>query len=108
MARVQPNDDIENSDDDESIPSISTVDSKAEEDDEDETEAHGPELEKSWGGRRGAAGAQEARDALGAWQDKPEPREKFVAKDVKYPCYDLRWFMGCTSLARALLLPCPS
>jgi len=94
MAKVKPGDD-EMSDDDESIPSVSTVDTNEEDEVEEESFAEGEAPEKSWGGRRGAAGAQEARDALGAWQERPEPRVKQVIEDYKYPCYDFRWFVGC-------------
>ena len=46
-------------------------------------------------GQRTEAFADEARSALGAWHERPEPKSVPDLTDKKYPCYDLRWFLGC-------------
>lgn len=36
-----------------------------------------------------------AQEALEAWQERPEPKEIPTFTETRYPCYDLRWFLGC-------------
>lgn len=95
MSKVGPADD-DFDDDSDSIPSISSEEEDAVVEGEGEDAvADTPEQSSTYGGRRGEAGNQEARDALGAWKDNPAPRKKPDYTETKYPCYDLRWFLGC-------------
>jgi hypothetical protein len=100
MSKVAPGGGVDDDDDDnsDSIPSISTEEDEEEEEEEDQDDggaAMRGDQEKTLGGRRGAARDAEARDVLNAWKERPEPREHKDYTDYKYPCYNLRWFMGC-------------
>lgn len=95
--KIKPDgsDDDDNDDDDDSdIPSISTIDENAENEEEESNDEEG-EQGNSFGGRRGAARDQETRAVLGAWKERPEPRVKEDLAEVKWPCYECRWFFGC-------------
>ena len=81
--------------DSDSIPSIESEDENGDHEEEDKEEEEYGDQETTYGGRRGAAGNQEARDALGAWKERPEPRTKVDYTESKWPCYDCRWFTGC-------------
>jgi hypothetical protein len=88
---------LDDDEDSDSIPSVSTVEDE-EVEDEDDTESKMSEVvevDNSYGGKRGAARDEEARNSLRAWKERPVPREKEDLTEAKWPCYDCRWFFGC-------------
>jgi len=96
MSKVVPaSTDSDDDDDSDSLPSIESEDEEEKDGIEEEEDDTVAKEEKSHGGRRGAARDQEARDVLGAWKERPEPHVHEDLTEIKWCCYDCRWFLGC-------------
>jgi hypothetical protein len=94
MSKVAPTASDSDEDDDDSLPSIESEQEEKDESEEEDDDSIA-KVGKSHKGRRGAARDAEARDVLGAWKERPEPRVHEDLNEQKWCCYDCRWFFGC-------------